>query len=490
MTQIENEFGNYGYSDYPRDKNHLKFIKKVLRDGGIESLLFTSDTPELTADWGNIDYELMTANFKCNSEAELKRLKELRPNAPILVSEFWPGWFDHWFQGDIHNVLSEPEFREILGNIFTANGSVNFYMFHGGTNLGFMNGANILGFSGLEVPPVYVPDVTSYDYDAPLSESGQYTPKYYATREMIAAYDPLYDVIDRVEPPEEPAHFNYGQIEMLEMMSFADIVSGISSDKILVYEKPVSMEELEINEGNGQDYGYLVYRKTVEVSPGSVLKVRGHIRDLGQVMIDGVMVSEPLTTIHLLNTFGSWAIRDSEFTIPEGISGSVVLELMVENLGRANFGVPHTFDQRKGIWQGDILIDDQVINDWEHIPLEMTGELIKSFKGWRSIDRSLESLPLGPKLLRGLLNVEQPLDTFFDYSCSECLDWLHGAVWVNGFNIGRYFQTGPQRTLYIPGPLLKPGENEIVVFENYAGSTQLRFTDTPNLGEPLQSQVC
>ena len=136
--------------------------------------MFTSDTPTLTADWGNIDYELMTANFKFGSEAELKRIKELRPNSPILVSEFWPGWFDHWFEEN-HNTLSEADFREILGNIFAANGSVNFYMFHGGTNFGYMNGANILGFNGVETAPGYVPDVTSYDYDAPLTEAGQVT---------------------------------------------------------------------------------------------------------------------------------------------------------------------------------------------------------------------------------------------------------------------------------------------------------------------------
>ena len=141
---------------------------------GIESLLFTSDTPTLTADWGNVDYELMTANFKFGSEAELKRIKELRPNSPILVSEFWPGWFDHWFEEN-HNTLSEADFRDILGNIFAANGSVNFYMFHGGTNFGYMNGANILGAFGVESAPGYVPDVTSYDYDAPLTEAGQVT---------------------------------------------------------------------------------------------------------------------------------------------------------------------------------------------------------------------------------------------------------------------------------------------------------------------------
>ena len=160
-----------------RDEVYIRYVSLLSclnHFQGIESLLFTSDTPTLTADWGNIDYELMTANFKFGSEAELKRIKELRPNSPILVSEFWPGWFDHWFEEN-HNTLSEADFREILGNIFAANGSVNFYMFHGGTNFGYMNGANILGFNGVETAPGYVPDVTSYDYDAPLTEAGQVT---------------------------------------------------------------------------------------------------------------------------------------------------------------------------------------------------------------------------------------------------------------------------------------------------------------------------
>merc|ERR1712106_816588 len=289
-----------------------------------------------TGDWGNIDYELMTANFKWKSEQELQRIKELRPNAPVLVSEFWPGWFDHWFEPN-HNILSEEDFRDILGNIFNANASVNFFMFHGGTNFAFMNGANILGYNGAEVAPNYVPDVTSYDYDAPITESGHYTAKYNATLEMIAAYDPLF-----------------------------------------------------------------------------------------------------------------------------------------ENLGRANFGSPHNFDQKKGLWEGDVLLDEQPLDDWEHIAVEMKPEWLTTLDNWQPYTIE-DNLHFGPRLLKGSLTIDVPEDgllpdTFFDFDCGDCVDWKHGAVFVNGFNIGRYHQAGPQKSLYIPGPLLHQGENEVIVFENYLGS--------------------
>jgi len=488
MTQIENEFGNYGYGDHPRDKAHLSFLKSVLRDEGIESLLFTSDTPTLTADWGNIDYELMTANFKFGSEAELKRIKELRPNSPILVSEFWPGWFDHWFEEN-HNTLSEADFREILGNIFAANGSVNFYMFHGGTNFGYMNGANILGFNGVETAPGYVPDVTSYDYDAPLTEAGQYTPKYLAAKEMIAEYDPLYSLLAHPEMPEIQSPKALPDIQFTEYLSFSDIVDQASSDMRETLTKPTWMEALSVNNGNGQSYGYLVYRKEVTLQAGSVLKIRGHPRDLVQVMVNGVNVNPPLlTTSALQTTFGSWAVRDAEFTFVDEIEGCeefCTLDLMVENLGRANFGSPHNFEQKKGLWEGDVLLDERVLDDWEHISIEPTGAWLDQLQGWREYNRPDQD-HYGPRILKAEFDLsdEATADTFFDYDCNSCTDWKHGAVFVNGFNVGRYHQAGPQKSLYIPGVLFKTGQNTIHVFENYLGDQVMKFTDTPNYGVP------
>jgi len=316
MTQIENEFGNYGYGDHPRDKEHLRFLKSVLREQGIESLLFTSDTPTLTGDWGNIDQELMTANFKWGSPEELQRIKEIRPDSPILVSEFWPGWFDHWFEEN-HQILALEDFKEILGNIFAYNGSVNFYMFHGGTNFAFMNGANILGYNGVEVVPGYAPDVTSYDYDAPISENGQYTAKYNATREMIASYDPLYSALLHPPMPSIQGATAYPQVNFGRWIPYWDLVEQVPDTAREVLVKPTAMEQLNINGGNGQSYGFIIYRKEVELKfGGSVLTVRGHSRDLMQVMVNGVQVNSPLLTPMDLGTkFGSWGLRDSQFVI-------------------------------------------------------------------------------------------------------------------------------------------------------------------------------
>merc|ERR1712110_1390392 len=143
MTQVENEYGHFGYDDLPRDTVHLENLKQTLLSAGIETLLFTSDSPDTTYDWGSVPGEFMTANFKFGGKAHMDRLLQLQPNKPIIVTEYWPGWFDHWF-APIHIILSLESFESILQEIFDYEGSVNFYMFHGGTNFGFMNGANVL----------------------------------------------------------------------------------------------------------------------------------------------------------------------------------------------------------------------------------------------------------------------------------------------------------------------------------------------------------
>jgi len=498
MTQIENEFGNYGYGDHPRDKQHLKFLKSVLRDNGINTLLFTSDTPTLTADWGNIDYELMTANFKWGSEGELERIKELRPNAPILVSEYWPGWFDHWFEPH-HNILSEENHRLILGNIFGVNGSVNFYMFHGGTNFAFMNGANILGYNGVELMPSYVPDVTSYDYDAPLSESGQYKPKYYATKEMIEKYDPLYDLLSHPDAPANPNTTVYSDVTLSEFIPYWNIIENVPEQFRETRSKPAPMEQLNINNGNGQSYGYIVYRKTLVLKQGMTLTIRGHPRDLVQVMVNGVQVNDPIYNLaDLGRNFGSWGLRDAEFVFMknlEGCDSGCTLDIMVENLGRANFGAPHNYEQKKGLWEGDVLLDDVPLDDWEHIAVEMKPDWLGSLTSWEPYI-SAEQTQIGPRLLRGFLTVEEDIpasgyypDSFFDYDCESCQNWKHGAVFVNGFNIGRYHIVGPQKTLYVPGAILQQGSNEIVVFENYLGSDTFKFTETPVYGTPSEESA-
>ena len=279
------------------------------------------------------------------------------------------------------------------------------------------------------------------------------------------------------------------------------------------------MEQLNINNGNGQSYGYIVYRKTLVLRPGMKLTIRGHPRDLVQLMINGIQVNPGIYNLaDLGKNFGSWGLRDAEFellTHLEDCESGCTMDLMVENLGRANFGAPHNFQQLKGLWEGDVLLDGVPLDDWEHIAVEMKSDWLSTLTSWEPYNPS-ENIRPGPRLLRGNLNIEEALpesgsypDTFFDYDCAACQvslssqcstgkflsnyrtqlsfqDWKHGAVFVNGFNIGRYHIVGPQKSLYIPGPLLKQGSNEIIVFENYLGSDTMKFTDTPNYGTPSE----
>jgi len=328
MTQVENEYGHFGYDDGVRDTVHLENLKQTLISAGIETLLFTSDSPGTTYDWGSLPGELMTANFKFGGKAQLDSLLQFQPNKPIIVTEYWPGWFDHWF-APIHIILTLESFESILQEIFDYEGSVNFYMFHGGTNFGFMNGANVL-----DVWPYYGNTVTSYDYDAPLTESGDYTEKYDKAAEMIAAYDPIASYLDKPERPAVVPPTAYPEVQLTEFIPYSDILQ--KAEYVLQADKTLSMEQLpQVNNGNGQSYGYVVYRTVVDLPEGSTIRIRGHVRDLLQLMVEGKQVNSPLLSISDLNKFGSWANRDDEFTVTGApCTTSCKVDFFVENLGR------------------------------------------------------------------------------------------------------------------------------------------------------------
>eukprot|EP00095_Tigriopus_kingsejongensis_P008001 maker-scaffold269_size230758-snap-gene-1.34 protein:Tk08001 transcript:maker-scaffold269_size230758-snap-gene-1.34-mRNA-1 annotation:"hypothetical protein DAPPUDRAFT_58801" len=465
-VQIENEYGNFGYEDTPRDKQHLKFLKTTLENEGIESLLFTSDSPALTSDYGNVDNVFMTANFKFDSIANLDRLLELQPDKPVFVTEYWPGWFDHWFE-QVHNTLNLEDFTKILQDIFNYSGSVNFYMFHGGTNFGFMNGANfIAGNNGASIFPQYAPDVASYDYDAPLTEAGHYTEKYDRAAEMIALDDPLSPALTKPDRPEIVPPVAYPDITMAEYLDFTAIIDNIPTAAKEMSGDLLPMEQLALNNGNGQSYGYIMYRKQMALKSGDKLTIRGHVRDLLQLLINGKMVNQPILTFPDLAFFGSWGLLDGMFEIQlDEETGpcdpDCTVDFLVENLGRPNYGKPHQFQAKKGLWEGPVLLNGQPISDWEIMSLEFKSSWVTALQGWKPItDGALATT--GPKIIKGNLVIadETPQDTYFDFDCPGCQDWQHGSLFVNGFNMGRYFQVGPQKTLYIPGPFLQQGDNE------------------------------
>ncbi|PYZ99367.1 hypothetical protein A6K26_009645, partial [Gammaproteobacteria bacterium 2W06] len=463
-VQIENEYGNFGYSDEPRDTLYLEFLRDNLIINGFgESLFFTSDTPSQSGDLGSVPGELMTANFKTGGENELKILKEIQPDRPLMVMEFWTGWFDHWL-AEVHVTWAPETFAENLEMILNHNASVNMYMFIGGTNWGFMAGANTLN-----IWPHYAPDTTSYDYDAVLTEAGDYTEKYNLAKEIIARFNPLEGIVDRPEPPVETTKVAYPAAPVADVLDLDALLT--QTPKFESSEGALSMELLPVNNGSGQAHGYIMYTTHVTVAaPNSTLKIRGHVRDMAQVLLDGQVITQPYHNQLDVNKFGFWNGLDKELTLP-GVGAVAELRILVENLGRVNYGAPHKYHQQKGLWEGPVLVDGVQIDEWEMQPMEFKG--LQSLSGWTAFGGSLAA----PALYRCVLEVDgAPEDTWLDMS-----GWGKGAVFVNGFNLGRYWNAGPPKTLYLPGPLLKEGSNEIVVFEQYTASSEIMFRDTPIL---------
>ncbi|XP_063613408.1 beta-galactosidase-1-like protein 2 [Penaeus indicus] len=463
-VQIENEYGNFGYSDEPRDTLYLEFLRdNLIANGFGESLFFTSDTPSYSGDLGSVPGELMTANFKSGGEKELQLLKEIQPDRPLMVMEFWTGWFDHWL-AEVHVTWAPEKFAENLDMILSHNSSVNMYMFIGGTSWGFMAGANTL-----DIWPHYAPDTTSYDYDAVLTEAGDYTEKYNLAKEIIARYNPLEGIVDLPAPPAETTKVAYPAVPVADVLDLDTFLTQVPKFESL--EGTVSMELLPVNNGSGQAHGYIMYTTHVTVAaPNSTLKIRGHVRDMAQVLLNGQVITEPYHNQLDVNKFGFWNGLDKELTLP-GTGAVAELSILVENLGRVNYGTPHKYHQQKGLWEGPVLVDGVRVDEWEIRPMEFKG--LQSLSGWTAFGGSLAT----PALYRCVLDVVgAPEDTWLDMS-----GWGKGVVFINGFNLGRYWNAGPPKTLYLPGPLLKEGSNEIVVFEQYTASSEIVFRDTPIL---------
>ena len=218
---------------------------------------------------------------------------------------------------------------------------------------------------------------------------------------------------------------------MTEYIPYWTIIQNIPAQFRQTSLNLLPMEKLDINDGNGQSYGYIVYRKNLSLKPGMTLTIRGHPRDLVQLMVNGVQLNSPIYDLaDLGRTFGSWGLRDATFQLPstlEDCGAFCTLDLMVENLGRANFGAPHNFEQKKGLWEGEVLLDGEPLLDWEHVAVELQPAWLDSLDtAWEPYVAGDNRQP-GPRLIGGVLNIQDPPpadsdypDTFFDYDCSSC----------------------------------------------------------------------
>ncbi|XP_022901585.2 beta-galactosidase-1-like protein 2 [Onthophagus taurus] len=454
-VQIENEYGSANSIDYPIDMDYMEQLRGLMKNNGIVELFVTSDGPS----YGNLSQMegvLYTGNFQDNPEHELGLIEKYQPGKPIMVMEFWTGWFDHWLAN--HQTRPLDKFLSVLETILDYPSSVNFYMFHGGTNFGFTNGANILGLTDGGNKH----DTTSYDYDAPLSENGDYTEKYFALKEAISkrSNPQLY-----LPPmPELTPRIAYNPIEITGELRISDL---LKSESYVESENVISMENIDINNGGGQRFGYVVYKKeNLNIKSDSILKIEGRVYDTILVLINGELKSKILTSESDVNGFGYWRVKDASLNLGLESYEDATLELIVENSGRVNFGTLNQFNQQKGLFQGNVLLNDEIILNWKIHSLEFKKNWTNSLTGWET-----PTFKNGPALYRGVLNVENPdKDTYIDLR-----DWRKGVVIVNGFVLSRHFRVGPQLAAYLPAPLLKSGDNEIIFFEHFVGNDKINF---------------
>lgn len=432
--QVENEYGSYG-----NDKAYLRHLADGLRKRGGDCLLFTSDGPtDLMLRGGTLPDIHKVANFGSRAVEAFSKLREHQPTGPLMCGEFWCGWFDHWGKDGIHHVRAADDVAHELDAMLKAGASVNFYMFHGGTNFGFMAGANY-GDDGLQA------DVTSYDYDAPLSEWGEPTAKFHAAREVINRHFPLPPLN---MPPPIPRR-GFGEVSLDEAAPLLAQAERIAQP--VEAAAPLTMEELDL------DAGFVLYRTTLEGPLESVDLNLKTCHDRAQIFLDG----ESLGVFERDQKSPAAKLALSE--------GEHVLEILVENIARINYG-PH-LAERKGIVDG-VRLGYQFHFGWTHFALPLDNLELLEYE-------TSQGTPKGPCVFRGQFEVDELADTFVDLT-----GWKKGAVWINGFNLGRFWDIGPQRRLYLPGPLLRVGKNELLVLELHDAPAERRVTlvDTPDLG--------
>jgi beta-galactosidase len=428
LFQIENEYGAYG-----SDKVYLQHLVDVAKRAGVEVPLFTCDQPFGTMiEDGSLPGLHKTATFGSRADERLGFLRERQPAGPLMCAEFWNGWFDNW--GTHHHTTDAAASAAELDALLSAGASVNIYMFHGGTNFGFTNGANDKG--------IYEPTITSYDYDAPLAEDGFPTDKYFAFRDVIAKHFPVPDEVPapRPCPPMEA-------VDVTQSVPLLDVAWRGGSAQVVSGAVPPA-------ETTGQYRGFFLYGKTLE--SGGVLSF-AEVRDRAQFFLDGF----PLGTL-------SRELGERTIVIPRG----GLLQVLLEDQGRVNYGA--RIGEAKGL-MSPALLDGKEVQGWSIRPVDLTA---------------LDDLRGGARELQGSGGVPGPSISFASFPAGGPGDrylrldgWTKGNAFINGFNLGRYWSRGPQRTLYVPGPLIRPGVNELAILELHGSSTRrVEFVGAPDLG--------
>ncbi|WP_395244036.1 beta-galactosidase family protein [Agromyces sp. MMS24-K17] len=430
LVQIENEYGAYG-----ADKDYLAELVRVTRAAGITVPLTTIDqpTPQMLAD-GSLPGLHLTGSFGSRAVERMATLREFQPTGPLVCMEFWCGWFDDW--GSHHHTTDASASAAELDAILAAGGSVNVYMFHGGTNFGLTSGANDKGR--------YAPITTSYDYDAPLDEAGHPTAKYFAFRDVIAKYA---DVPDEVPPPAPAAPEL--EVPLRPGPALLDVADRLGEAS--AHEALPTFDDL------GHDRGVVVFTTRIDRDGPATLVVGEEVRDRAWVLVDGVPAGVLGRDAHE---------RALRLPVARG-----ELAIVVEDQGRVNYG--QRLGEHKGLI-GGVRLDGEEPSGWLARPLDL--DRVPALAGGHAPAEGQAAA--GPALLGAEFHLEAPADLFLDTA-----DWGKGLVWVNGFLLGRYWRRGPQRTLIVPAPVTRAGRNEVAVLEFEAiADPVVRFVAGPLLG--------
>ena len=429
-VQVENEYGSYG-----NDKQYLRHIRDGLVRRGVDCLLFTSDGPQddmLT--FGTLPDVHKMVNFGSDPQHSFPALRKHQPVGPMTCCEFWLGWFDHW--GIPHRSRDTEDAAKCLDEMLDMGANVNLYMFHGGTNFGFMNGA--LAVDG------YNAMTTSYDYDAPVSECGDLAPKFYAFRKVLEKhFGPVQNAPAVCDLPKKA----YGTVKLTEQAALLEQLDDLSRS----VHSPCTLPMERV----GQSTGFILYRTTVTGPVQETELSIQEVRDRAIVFVDGqrrgvIYRDRPHDPIIV--------------SVPAG--QSITLDVLVENMGRVNYG-PELRDN-KGVTEG-IRLGRQFLFDWTIYPLPLDDLKAVAYQPQVQTE--------GPVFLRGHFRVEEKADTFLYTG-----NLGRGAAYLNGFNLGRYWSIGPTKTLYIPAPLLQEGDNVLELLElEKPISTEVHLVNQPQL---------
>jgi hypothetical protein len=435
MVQVENEYGSYG-----ANHNYTAALRDILLDN-YDVPLYTNDGSE---DWtlfdGSVPGVLAEIDGGPTYGFPARDLYITDPDqlGPLLDGEYYTLAPDNWGANVAHQTtVGNPDlvegFESDMNFVLNASNSISLYMFHGGTNFGLSNGAIWQNYSKVFT--------TSYDYGAPLDESGRTTDLYFTLRSLIQQYVENGSI---PEPPENVPRLSIPAIKMTPMASLFDLGKPTASG-----DSPLVMEDL------GQGYGFIMYEHNITEDLEGLLLPGDRARDRVLTYVNGIKIG---------------AI-DSTYVYPQNLTVSVkpgdTLQLLVENLGRVDYFSPPSFtynallDPHKGILT-NVTIGGTILSGWDMYSMPMNELPTPS--------------TVAPVITNGVPPVYYSGSFFVDgTSCTDIMsldtfinipEGTKGIVWVNGFMLGRYWIVGPQQSLYLPGTVLNVGAvNEIVILE-------------------------